>query len=357
MIHAPQSSPARIRLPACPIVICALLTALPTRGAAQQRTLAETTLHRAPGGAALARLAAPTTLTVRREQRGWAEVMLDGWVSSTLVAPNRRQGFDLAIKGDDVILRESPGGEELARLEQGMLLDRVETRRGWTHVRRAVWVSRRALSAPTAAARTTMRTPDRPAAYRPMDTVATASFPVQAPTAQEPERIEVARPAPMFSAPGAGQIGTMQPGTPARVLSRNGEWLRVQAEVWIRESDVKVAGGTSLLGVSAAEVRANPERYVGQTVDWRVQFVSTAVADELRPEMPPGQPYVLVRGPLPEPGFVYMMVRPEELARIRALPALTEMTVRVAIRAARTRFLATPVVELRTLLDPASGAQ
>jgi hypothetical protein len=73
--------------------------------------------------------------------------------------------------------------------------------------------------------------------------------------------------------------------------------------------------------------------------------------------MPPGQPYVLVRGPLPEPGFVYMMVRPEELARIRALPALTEMTVRVAIRAARTRFLATPVVELRTLLDPASGAQ
>ena len=356
MIHAPQSSPAHTRLPACCIVICvALASAFPAPGAAQQRTLAATTLHRAPAGAALARLAEPTTLTVRREQRGWAEVMLDGWVSSALVTPQRRDGFDLAVKGTDVILRETPGGEEIARLEKGMLVDRVEARGAWTHVRRAVWVPGKALSAPPAAK--TTRTPTQPAAYRPRDTTATMPAPVQAPAAQEPERVEVARPAPMFSAPGAGQIGTMQPGTPARVLSRNGEWIRVQTEVWIRESDVKVAGGSSLLGVSAAEVRANPERYVGQIVDWRVQFVSTAVADELRPEMPPGQPYVLVRGPLPEPGFVYMMVRPEELARIRALPALTEMTVRVAIRAARTRFLATPVVELRTLLDPATGAQ
>lgn len=356
MIHAPQSSPAPTRLPACCIVICACLAAaLPTRVSAQQRTLSATTLHRAPGGTPLARLAQRTTLTVRREQRGWAEVMLDGWVASTLVTPNRRDGFDVAIKGSDVVLREAPAGDEVARLEKGMLVDRVEARGGWTHVRRAVWVPAKALSAPPSTARAN-RTPDRPAAYRSMDTVMVPA-PLQAPAAQEPERIEVARPAPMFSAPGAAQIGTMQPGTPARVLSRNGEWLRVQTEVWIRESDVKVAGGTSLLGVSAAEVRANPERYVGQTVDWRVQFVSTAVADELRPEMPPGQPYVLVRGPLPEPGFVYMMVRPEELTRIRALPALTEMTVRVAIRAARTRFLATPVVELRTLLDPPTGAQ
>ena len=356
MIHAPQSSPAPTRLPACCIVICAVLAgAFPTRSAAQQRTLAATTLHRAPAGAALARLAEPTTLTVRREQRGWAEVMLDGWVATNLVTAQRRDGFDLAIKGSDVILRETPGGEEIARLEKGMLLDRVAARGAWTHVRRAVWVPARALSAPPAAAAN--RAPSRPAAYRPMDTTATPAAPLQAPAAQEPERVEVARPAPMFSAPGAAQIGTMQPGTPARVLSRNGEWLRVQTEVWIRESDVKVAADASLLGVSAAEVRANPERYVGQVVDWRVQFVSTAVADELRPEMPPGQPYVLVRGPLPEPGFVYMMVRAEELARIRALPALTEMTVRVAIRAARTRFLATPVVELRTLLDPATGAQ
>ena len=49
-----------------------------------------------------------------------------------------------------------------------------------------------------------------------------------------------------------------------------------------------------------------------------------------------------------------MWVAPAVWARTPALPALTELTVRVAVRAARTRFLATPVVELRALLSPAT---
>ena len=69
-------------------------------------------------------------------------------------------------------------------------------------------------------------------------------------------------------------------------------------------------------------------------------------ADELRPEMPFGQPYLLTRGPLPEPGFVYVTIPPERVAEFRALPALHEMTLRVTLKAARTRYLATPVAEL-----------
>ena len=79
----------------------------------------------------------------------------------------------------------------------------------------------------------------------------------------------------------------------------------------------KVWGGG---GVTAAEVRANPDRYVGQIVEWRVQYVAAQVADDLRPEMPAGQPYLLVRGPLPEPGFIYVMVPRAEVARFEALP-------------------------------------
>jgi hypothetical protein len=241
--------------------------------AQQRHTIAAVTVHKDPGGARLARLPDPATLAVARKRAGWTEVVLDGWVSTRLLTPDRREGFDLSVRGDDVRLRAAPNGDEVALLEKGMLVDRVQARSGWTRVRRTVW----------------------------------------------------------------------------------GDWVRIQTEAWVREGDLKPASGEAPAGVTAAEVRANPERYVGQVLEWRVQYVSTAVADELRPEMPPGQPYVLARGPLPEPGFVYMMVTPEELARIRALPALTGLTVRVNVRAARSRFLATPVVELRALLSPSTA--
>jgi hypothetical protein len=79
--------------------------------------------------------------------------------------------------------------------------------------------------------------------------------------------------------------------------------------------------------------------------------VSIQTADEPRPEIPAGQPYLLMRGPLPEPGFVYVMVSRNELARFKALPPLAELTLRVTIRAASTRYLPTPVAELVAVVD------
>src|SRR5215213_10592624 len=103
--------------------------------------------------------------------------------------------------------------------------------------------------------------------------------------------------------------------------------------------------GTSLGGVTAAEVRADPPRYIGQTVDWRLELIAVQTADDLRSEMTKGQLYLLTRGPLPEPGFVYVTVTPGQAAEFRTLPALEELTLRVNIKAAKTRYLTTPVVE------------
>ena len=61
---------------------------------------------------------------------------------------------------------------------------------------------------------------------------------------------------------------------------------------------------------------------------------------------PGARTYLLTRGPLPEPGFVYVTVTESQATEFRSLQALQEMTLRVNIKAARTRFLATPVVEL-----------
>jgi hypothetical protein len=108
-------------------------------------------------------------------------------------------------------------------------------------------------------------------------------------------------------------------------------------------------------GVTAAEVRSAPERYVGQSLDWRLQVISVQTADELRAELPPGQPYLLTRGPLPEPGFVYVAIPPGQVDAFRALPPLEEVVLRVTIRAARTRYLTTPVAELVSVVSGMEG--
>ena len=110
-----------------------------------------------------------------------------------------------------------------------------------------------------------------------------------------------------------------------------------------------------MVGVTAAEVRAEPDRFVGQTVEWRLQLIAVKQADELRTEMPPGQPYLLTRGPLPEPGFVYVTFPRPAAAEFQALPPLQELVLRVAIRAARTKFLTTPVAELVSVVSGMDG--
>jgi len=62
--------------------------------------------------------------------------------------------------------------------------------------------------------------------------------------------------------------------------------------------------------------------------------------------MAPGQEYLLVRGPLPESGFAYVTVSKQQAEQLQGLTPLEELSLTVIVRAGRTRFLATPVVEL-----------
>lgn len=185
------------------------------------------------------------------------------------------------------------------------------------------------------------------AQQRAARTTAPASQPpATVPSAGPADRVETTRRATLHLRPDSGAvIGTLEDSAGARITARSGDWVRVQLDAWLRADDVRATTGP-LRGVTAAEMRADPERYVGQTVEWRLQLIGVQVADELRPEMAPGQPYLLVRGPLPEPGFVYVTVSRGDVARFKALPPLAELTLRVSIKASRSRFLATPVAEL-----------
>jgi hypothetical protein len=169
--------------------------------------------------------------------------------------------------------------------------------------------------------------------------------------------MELARETALRAVPDGAQLATVQSGVPARVVARAAGWVKVQVDGWVKEEDVRPGDAGAAEGVTAEEVRTSPDRFVGQTLQWRVQLIAVQSADELRSEMAPGQPYLLTRGPLPEAGFVYVTIPVMRVAEFRALPPLRELVLRVTVRAARTRYLTTPVVELASVVSGMEGRQ
>jgi hypothetical protein len=335
-------------------VALVLLAASPL--CAQGRTTLSdaTELRRGIGGIVLGTLPDGARVSTGRTQGAWTEVTLSGWIIATSVGPTARDGFDLIVTAaDGENMREAPNGAVLARFRKGTLLRKLGARSGWVRIKRTGWVPRRLVAtAPIETGALAPRqnpAPAKPAAPKPTPR-GPAARPAAAPSAPaaggDEVRVEAAKAATLAATPEGGHLATLEPGASGRIVGRAGDWVRVQLEGWVREADLKPAADGAQIGVTAAEVRADPQRYVGQMLEWRVQFIAIQTADELRSELPAGQPFLLTRGPLPEPGFVYVIVPRGQLAQFQALAPLQALTLRVVIRAPRTRYLATPVVEL-----------
>jgi hypothetical protein len=348
VIYAPQSSPGLGRLPAC-ITLLWLLFTFPVFAQHTTEISTDTRLRKEPGGIALVSLQAGASVQSRRARGAWYEVVVEGWIFSQSTAPTRRDGYNLVVaRGEGENIRREPNGAVVGRARSGALFRKLDTRGGWIHVSRAGWIPREAIApiesgaiSPEASADTPLvqGTAQPPASSQPAPPAQPGNSPA------DPDRVEAARETAVFAAPEAAQIGSVQVGTPARVLGRSGEWVRVQLEGWMRAGDLHSSSGAPVTGVTAAEVRSDPSRYLGRTVEWRLQLIAVQTADELRTEMPKGQNYLLTRGPLPEPGFVYVTVSDAQAAEFRTAPALQEMTLRVTIKAARSKYLTTPIVE------------
>lgn len=342
----------------------AFLTFVPLVQAQQVPEISVATrLRKEPQGTPLVSLPAGTPVEPRRSRGKWREVVIEGWIFTRSTDPTTRDGFDLVVttpNGENI--RELPNGGVLARVRTGTLLKKEGVRGTWTKVSRTGWVPRETVRTAPATPATPPpadTTPPADAAQLPMDEpVESGALPAQAtaPAALDDAATDsgptrISRETPIFAAPQGGPYGILQPGAPTRVLRRSGEWTRVQLEGWVREADLGGGMGTSLGSVTAAEVRADPARYVGRPVDWRLELIAVQTADELRTEIPKGQLYLLTRGPLPEPGFVYVVVTPAQAEEFRGLQALQELNLRVIVRSPRTRFLSTPVVELVSRLS------
>jgi len=160
------------------------------------------------------------------------------------------------------------------------------------------------------------------------------------------DRAVTAQQAPLLTTPDGDERAVLGSETPVRVLARSGDWVRVQTEGWIRETDLRPAAEGVLEGVTGAEVRASPSEFEGRLLQWTVQFLAIQEADELRVEIPNGQPYMLARGPLPEAGFVYVVIPQARLEEVERLAPLAQLVIIGRVHAARSRYLGNPIVEL-----------
>ncbi len=281
-------------------------------------------------------------------QGDWVQVTLDGWIFGSSVGSTTQGGFDLAVtKVPSENLRAAPAGEVVAHLSAGFLLDKQGEQGRWVRIRRQGWMQRSALTAVQTAG--SAATPGRPKGLpdgrgpgaNPPDTIA--------PAAIDPARVQAARSTSLYRAPDATTDATVAASAPLKVLGRAGEWTRVALEGWVKTADLQSAPAGVLVGVSAAELRADPERYIGVTLRWTLQAIALRTADDLRPDIPDGATYLLARGPMPERGFVYVVVPQAKRAAVEALAPLATVQATVRVRTGRARFIGHPVVDLVSL--------
>src|SRR5882724_842295 len=291
---------------ALPVVLC--LAAPPPLGAQGRYRVTNDGewFYQEASGRRLARLARGAIVNGGVTRGDWMQVTLEGWIFATSVGPSPRPEFDLAVtKAPEENLRSSAGGALVAKLAEGFGLKKVGQDDRWVHVTRDGWVSTSALAIVPDVNATRTATPADTApsqggspGHGPGD-----STPAKPVVDAAPPRAQPARPTTLYRAPDGPEAGSVTAETPLRVLGRTGDWARVQIEGWVKATDLQTAPPGVALGVSAAELRAEPQRYAGQVLRWTLQYIAVQKADDLRPDIPTGATYVLARGPLPERGF------------------------------------------------------
>jgi len=332
-----QSSPPFRRLPA---LLCAALALVASPLAAQSSVVFQRAaqFHATAGGVLLGEISAGTTLRGGPTQASWREVVLEAWIFSASLSVAQEGAFShrVDVTGGEN-LRSAPNGRIIARALNQVFLTRLSVQGGWSRVRRQVWVPQASLAA---AAQTTRAPAAAPAV------VTMPPPPPPPPPSPLPAEMGVVREGAQLSlGPGSAEVGRAPEPLRVEVLSRSGGWTKVRADLWVREADVGTAPPPEGM-LTLDQIITDPDKYIGARVTWRLQYLAIDTADELRPELPAGEPYLLTRGPLPESGFVYVAVTREQGERFRAMQSLQEFQAHGTIIAPRTRYLPIPVIRL-----------
>ena len=166
----------------------------------------------------------------------------------------------------------------------------------------------------------------------------------QNPTPHIATKASLVRPAPAAGA----AVGQVQKGASVDVIARDGDWVRVRLEGWVRESDL-IAADTTLRQLSAADIRSDPAAAKGKLVRWDVEAVALRSADPLRTGLQSGEQYLLVLGPGAEKSLVYVAVPEALLANVRSLPPLAPVLITARVRDGRSEPAGVPILDLQSI--------
>ena len=290
-----------------------------------------------------------TRLLVGGTRGRWTQVTLEGWIWTASVAPSDRDGFDLVVsRSGGENLREAPEGDarRLAVLLRGMLLERLEQRGSWTRVRRAAWMWSGSFAEVTGDVEPDTA-PDTAAAMLAEREQTELAGAADTRTPAPAGRIVSSRPVPLLVSPDGDTLALVAEGVDLQVVGQEGSWVRARLEgwVWVPGTLPADAAGEAT-DLSASDLRANPEQYVGRRVRWRVQFVSLERAEPVRTDFYEGEPFLLARAPDRTEGFVYVAVPPELLEQAEALRPLGMIDILARVRTGRSALMGVPVLDL-----------
>jgi len=348
-------------------ITLALLT--PVCLAAQSTVSSPTRLRVAPSGTVIADVRAGASVAATASHDGWSKVTLEGYLHRSVVG-GHRAGYSISVHAaGGALLRATPSGSGrvLALLTDGAGLTKVSTRGDWIRVRRTAWMITSSLraAAPTVAERKATRSTKPSSAPKQAPTAIARRAPAPKPaaestavaegdvtpdsTTQAVTALALARRATLYTAPDAASLGTIDSSARVTAVARDRGWVRVQVEGWVRAQDLGPSDSTVLTTISAADLRAQPDRYRGQVVRWVVQKIAVERADPLRKEMAPDEPYILARGPGQENSLLYLALPPSLVDQAKRIDPLASITVTARVRAGRSEPSGVPLLDVLSI--------
>ena len=343
-----------------PVLFGALLVPVAARAQATIKTSAQ--LRSNPDGVLLATVRSGATVERGPARGAWTRVTLEGYVYKTGIG-GKSDTFDISAASDGVLLRATAGptGTQLARLQEGMGLVRVGRRGEWLKVRRTAWVRSSALAEParsaTAARGNTVARAESPSVGEPAATsLGEVAEPADSSTlgaggGAATAMLVAGRRTELRRAPDGGALAILDSNTQLTTLAHERGWVRVRVEGWVRDADVAPMAGSALTELSAADLRAEPDRYRGQTVRWKVQKIALQTADPLRHDFAPEEPYLLARGPGAEHSLLYLAVPRSLLEQARRVKPLAMVTVTARVRVGRSEPSGVPLLDVLSIAE------
>lgn len=309
--------------------------------------------RKTPGadGTILAGVNRGTSLPILERQGRWRKVWLRGWVWAPSVGATNREGADLVVTSNGgENLRDVPNGEILARLREGMLLERVGQVENWYQVERQGWIWAPSITeqgtgggeetggeSAGAGEEAAGGGAEREAAPGEMEIPTGAA-----------ERMAVdSVPTVLLATPEGDTVGHALAGAQVEVTDREGDWARIRMDGWVRAPALVSPDSAAVSeNLTVEALRADPDRYQGRRVRWTVRFISLERAERERSDFYEGEPFILARPTGGAEGFVYLAVDPDMLSRVEQLEPLETIEVVARVRTGSGALMGVPVLEL-----------